>query len=175
MTNLEEAKQYINSIDTLIVNKLNANNYQNYVDDWNTWATIRTTPEPQPPQLMVFDQSAALAAFISWSDAMENAAEHGAKDPGTYDWLQFITFTQAAPLTLPAPPQAPSQLVGPDEGAGHRSRYRLRKQVVEPVFGQIKQGRGFRQFLLRGVSQVAGEWRLVCSAHNVLKLAGARG
>ena len=59
--------------------------------------------------------------------------------------------------------------------AAHRSRYRLRKQVVEPVFGQIKQGRGFRQFLLRGVSQVAGEWSLVCSAHHVLKLAGARG
>ena len=59
--------------------------------------------------------------------------------------------------------------------AGHRRRYRLRKQVVEPVFGQIKQARGFRQFLLRGLSQVAGEWSLVCSAHNVLKLAGARG
>lgn len=59
--------------------------------------------------------------------------------------------------------------------AGHRSRYRLRKQVVEPVLGQIKQGRGFRQFLLRGLSQVAGEWSLVCRAHNVLKLAGARG
>ena len=59
--------------------------------------------------------------------------------------------------------------------AGHRSRYRLRKQVVEPVFGQSKQARGFRQFLLRGLSQVAGEWSLVCSAHNVLKLAGARG
>jgi len=59
--------------------------------------------------------------------------------------------------------------------AGYRSRYRLRKQVVEPVFGQIKQARGFRQFLLRGLSQVAGEWRLLCSAHNVLKLAGARG
>lgn len=49
------------------------------------------------------------------------------------------------------------------------------KQVVEPVFGQIKQARGFRQFLLRGQSQVAGEWSLVCSAHNLLKLAGARG
>jgi hypothetical protein len=59
--------------------------------------------------------------------------------------------------------------------AGYRSRYRLRKQVVEPVFGQIKQARGFRQFLLRGLSQVAGEWSLVCSAHNLLKLAGARG
>ena len=57
--------------------------------------------------------------------------------------------------------------------AGYRSRYRLRKQVVEPVFGQIKQARGFRQFLLRGLSQVAGEWSLLCSAHNVLKLANA--
>lgn len=59
--------------------------------------------------------------------------------------------------------------------AGYRSRYRLRKQVVEPVFGQMKQARGFRQFLLRGLAQGAGEWSLVCSAHNVLKLAGARG
>jgi transposase len=59
--------------------------------------------------------------------------------------------------------------------AGYRSRYRLRKQLVEPVFGQIKQARGFRQFLLRGLSQVAGEWSLLCSVHNMLKLAGARG
>jgi len=58
--------------------------------------------------------------------------------------------------------------------AGYRSRYRLRKQVVEPVFGQIKQARGFRQFLLRGLSQVANEWSVVCSVHNVLKLARAR-
>lgn len=55
-----------------------------------------------------------------------------------------------------------------------RSRYRLRKQIVEPVFGQIKHGRGFRQFLLRGVHQVAGEWSLLCTAHNLLKLASAR-
>ena len=55
----------------------------------------------------------------------------------------------------------------------HRSRYRLRKQTVEPVFGQVKQGRGFRQFLLRGVPKVAGEWSLICTAHNLLKLAAA--
>jgi hypothetical protein len=40
--------------------------------------------------------------------------------------------------------------------------------------GQIKQARGFRQFLLRGVEKVAAEWRLVCLAHNVLKLAQGR-
>jgi transposase len=56
---------------------------------------------------------------------------------------------------------------------GHRSRYRLRKQTVEPVFGQIKAARGFRQFLLRGLAKVTEEWRLVCTAHNLLKLAQA--
>lgn len=58
--------------------------------------------------------------------------------------------------------------------AGRRSRYRLRKQVVEPVFGQIKHARGFRQFLLRGLDKVRGEWALICTAHNLLKLAAAR-
>jgi transposase len=56
---------------------------------------------------------------------------------------------------------------------GHRSRYRLRKQTVEPVFGQIKQARGFRQFLLRGLRKVSLEWSLICTAHNLLKLAAA--
>jgi hypothetical protein len=58
--------------------------------------------------------------------------------------------------------------------AGRRSRYRLRKQVVEPVFGQIKQARGFRQLLLRGLDKARGEWALICTAHNLLKLAAAR-
>ena len=58
---------------------------------------------------------------------------------------------------------------------GYRSRYRLRKQTVEPVFGQIKQARGFRQFFLRGHNNVAGEWSLLCTAHNILKLAAVTG
>ena len=48
--------------------------------------------------------------------------------------------------------------------------YAARKAIVEPVFGQIKQGRGFRQFLLRGIDKVRGEWSLVCLTHNILKL-----
>ena len=59
-----------------------------------------------------------------------------------------------------------------DDG-GFETPYRLRKQVVEPVFGQIKQARGFRQFLLRGVEKVRSEWALVCTAHNLTKLARA--
>ncbi len=54
---------------------------------------------------------------------------------------------------------------------GHESPCRLRKQPPEPVFGQIKQARGFRQFLLRGVDKAAAEWGLVCLAHTILKLA----
>jgi transposase len=48
--------------------------------------------------------------------------------------------------------------------------YAARKTIVEPVFGQIKQARGFRQFLLRGLVKVRGEWALVCLTHNILKL-----
>jgi transposase len=55
--------------------------------------------------------------------------------------------------------------------AGHRSRYRLRKQVVEPVFGQMKERQGMRRFLLRGIAKVQREWALACTAHNLLKLA----
>ena len=48
--------------------------------------------------------------------------------------------------------------------------YATRKAIVEPVFGQIKQVRGFRQFLLRGLQKVQGEWALICLTHNILKL-----
>jgi transposase len=57
---------------------------------------------------------------------------------------------------------------------GFENPYRLRKQTVEPVFGQIKHARGFRQFLMRGLAKVSGEWAMVCIAHNLLKLAAAR-
>jgi transposase len=51
--------------------------------------------------------------------------------------------------------------------------YAARKCVVEPVFGQIKQARGFRQFLLRGKQKVKGEWALLCLTHNILRLHAA--
>ena len=54
-----------------------------------------------------------------------------------------------------------------------RQRYALRMGTVEPVFGQIKQARGFRQFLLRGLAKVKLEWKLICAGHNLLKLFSA--
>jgi transposase len=54
--------------------------------------------------------------------------------------------------------------------AAGRAVYARRKAIVEPVFGQIKEARGFRRFLLRGLAQIRGEWRLVCLTHNLLKI-----
>ena len=51
--------------------------------------------------------------------------------------------------------------------------YRKRMMTVEPVFGQIKEARGFRRFLLRGIAKVRGEWALITTTHNLLKLHAA--
>ncbi len=55
-----------------------------------------------------------------------------------------------------------------------RAVYRMRKAIVEPVFGQIKEARGFTRFLLRGLVKVRGEWSLVATAHNLCRLFAAR-
>ena len=79
----------------------------------------------------------------------------------------------------PPPPENPTPL----EAMSHRlktpegkKRYALRKQIPEPVFGIIKSALGFRQFLLRGLDNVRGEWSLVTMAWNLKRmfvLAGA--
>jgi len=61
------------------------------------------------------------------------------------------------------------------DSAGGARLYRQRKQTVEPVFGQIKQARGFRRFLLRGLARVDAEWKLICAGHNLWKMFRAGG
>ena len=56
------------------------------------------------------------------------------------------------------------------ESEDGRRKYRKRKQTVEPVFGIIKHAMKFRQFLLRGIEKVRGEWRLVALAYNCRRL-----
>jgi len=51
-----------------------------------------------------------------------------------------------------------------------RALYAQRKVIVEPVFGQIKEARGSRRFLLRGMQKVSGEWSMLTATHNLLKL-----
>jgi hypothetical protein len=52
--------------------------------------------------------------------------------------------------------------------------YKMRKAVLEPVFGQIKERRGLRGFLMRGREKAAAEWQIICLTHNLLKSFQAR-
>jgi Transposase DDE domain len=85
---------------------------------------------------------------------------HGSTDPTAARALKRTPLMQA--------------MAGKVRRAGRCSRHRLRRQVVAPVFGQVKGARGFRQFLLHGLDQVRGEWAMVCTVHNLLKLHTAR-
>ena len=79
------------------------------------------------------------------------------------------------------PDNPPAENLTPKEWMAHKPRtkkgretYAKRKGMVEPIFGQIKQARGFRQFLMRGLAKMRGEWRLIGLTHNLLKLFGAQ-
>jgi transposase len=81
-------------------------------------------------------------------------------------------FTEPAPLQADATAmQAMTHRLATKAG---RAAYALRKQTVEPVFGIIKSVMGFRQFSLRGLRKVTGEWNLVCLAWNVKRMAVLR-
>jgi len=73
----------------------------------------------------------------------------------------------ASPALLATAKERMAAKVRTPEG---KALYTRRKVIVEPVFGQIKEARGFRRFLLRGLDNIRGEWRLVCVTHNLLKI-----
>jgi len=102
-------------------------------------------------------------------DAVVGHREHGDDDAPGAPAPQAASMP-AEPPPAPAPTRVEAMRAKIMAG-GHTSPYRLRKQLPEPVFGQIKQARGFRQFLLRGYTQVRAEWAIICTAHNLLKLA----
>ena len=69
-----------------------------------------------------------------------------------------------------APTTAKERMAAKVQTPAGKAVYARRKVIVEPVFGQIKEARGFRRFLLRGLKNIRGEWRLVCLTHNLLKI-----
>jgi hypothetical protein len=69
-----------------------------------------------------------------------------------------------------APTTAKERMAAKVRTPAGRALYARRKGIVEPVFGQSKEARGFRRFLLRGLANIRGEWCLVCLTHNLLKL-----
>jgi transposase len=77
-------------------------------------------------------------------------------------------FTEPEPLVAPVDPV--TEMKHRLKTIGGRAIYAKRKSTVEPVFGIIKAAMGFRQFLLRGLKLVAGEWDLVCIAYNLKRM-----
>jgi hypothetical protein len=103
-----------------------------------------------------------------YSEAAAQALEDLGFDPYMATGRQKHHAPEAGASDAPAPAQERmAAKVRTPEG---KALYARRKVIVEPVFGQIKEARGFRRFLLRGLEKLRGEWRLVCLTHNLLKL-----
>ena len=78
--------------------------------------------------------------------------------------------TEMAKRGEPQEPRAAETMREKLSGAAGKAIYKMRKAVVEPVFGQIKERRGLRRFLLRGLEKVSAEWKIICLTHNLVKL-----
>ena len=103
-----------------------------------------------------------------YSEAAAIAVEQEGFDPYMATGRQRHRVPEAE---VPEPPvTATDRMAAKVQTPEGRAVYARRKVIVEPVFGQIKEARGFRRFLLRGLANLRGEWRLVCLTHNLLKL-----
>lgn len=113
-----------------------------------------------------------------WPDAVVADAGYWAvenADYGREHGVDLYISTRRARRGVPAPPtpddDSPrSQMTRRLHSATGRALYARRKAIVEPVFGQTKEARGFRRFLMRGLRKVAGEWAMLAATHNLLKL-----
>jgi hypothetical protein len=139
------------------------------------------------------DKQQLVPMLMAVQDNVGQLPEKASADTGFFSEAN-LTAKAVAGVELYVPPERPSptppDAVAPAaaslEGAvreqmRHKLRtpegqavYRMRKAIVEPVFGQIKAGRGFRRFSFRGLAQVAAEWTLICLTHNLLKLFRGR-
>jgi transposase len=109
--------------------------------------------------------------YVATGRARDAVARHDKNEAAAARLPEPVSTS--GPQAEPKPAAAPSRVEAMRtkiKAGGHASPYRLRKQLPEPVFGQIKEARGFRQFLLRGFEKVRCEWAIVCTAHNLLKL-----
>src|SRR5271166_3210159 len=107
-----------------------------------------------------------------FSESAVAALERAGFDPyiATERQRHHGATSAAASEPAVAPATAKEKMQAKLKTTAGRAVYARRKAIVEPVFGQIKEARGFRRFLLRGLDQIRGEWRLVCLTHNLLKI-----
>jgi len=103
-----------------------------------------------------------------YSEAAVDALETLGFDPYMATGRQRHHVAQAE--SPESPTTAQERMTAKVQTPEGKALYARRKVIVEPVFGQIKEARGFRRFLLRGLAKLRGEWRLVCLTHHLLKL-----
>jgi transposase len=115
---------------------------------------------------------AALADSGFYSEANTAALEQRGIDPYVAtERLKHNEKIAAAPRgRIPKDLTAKQRMARKLRTKRGRERYAKRKGMIEPIFGQLKQVLGFRQFSLRGLAAMRGEWRLMCLVHNLLKL-----
>jgi transposase len=120
------------------------------------------------------DDTGAVQAIVAtldsgyYSEAAVSAMETLGFDPYMATGRQRHHEPEAPVLQEPA--SAKARMTAKVRRPEGKALYARRKVIVEPVFGQIKEARGFRRFLLRGLDNIRGEWRLVCLTHNLLKI-----
>jgi transposase len=107
-----------------------------------------------------------------YSEANTQALESRGLDPyvATERLKHHEEIPQAPRGRIPASLSAKQRMARKLRTKKGRTEYAKRKGMIEPIFGQLKQVLGFRQFSLRGLAQMRGEWRLLCAVHNLLKL-----
>jgi hypothetical protein len=103
-----------------------------------------------------------------YSAAAASAVEQRGFEPYLATGRQRHHASEAEEMEPPA--TAKERMAAKVRTPAGRALYARRKVIVEPVLGQIKEARGFRRFLLRGLDTIRSEWHLVCVTHNLLKL-----
>ena len=125
-----------------------------------------------------WNETAEAGSFSA--EAVKGAAVSGADLPVAVSCEKPGSGTEqggkAAERSAARVPSAAETMRKKLNSAGGKAIYKMRKAVVEPVFGQIKERRGLRRFLLRGLEKVSAEWKIICLTHNLLKMfvAGVR-
>ena len=135
------------------------------------------------PVIAVVQQNAARSAVPGeigtvladagyWSETNATAPGPARLIATTKDWKQRRAAREMGTTTGPAPEgatplEAMEHRLRTEEGAGE---YAKRSFTVEPVFGQVKENRGFRRFMRRGLGAGASEWSLICATTNILKM-----
>jgi transposase len=126
------------------------------------------SPELGTPEAAALDNGYFSAANIkTFEDHAIEAYIATGREPHHKDWHTFFQEQPEPPADNASPKVKMAYKLQTEIG---QAIYRLRKCTVEPVIGIIKEILGFRQFSLRGLAAVAGEWRLVCLAFNLKRM-----